>query len=36
MNKLIDNFLKMTLWIWLPFAALIRLTQDVISKHDHE
>jgi hypothetical protein len=34
-NQKIGNFLEKTLWIWMPFCALVRLTKDVIAKHDH-
>ena len=33
LNQIVDNVLKHTLWIWLPFYALIRLTRDLIAKH---
>ncbi len=29
MNNFLDNFLKKTLWLWLPFYALYRLTGEV-------
>lgn len=29
-NTFIDNWLRRTLWIWLPFYALWRLTKEVI------
>lgn len=32
MNDLIDNFLRATLWIWLPFTALIKLTRELLEK----
>ncbi|MEN8252252.1 MAG: hypothetical protein ABFQ53_01575 [Patescibacteria group bacterium] len=35
-NQIIGNFLEKTLWIWLPFHAIIRLTRDMIDKHDKE
>jgi hypothetical protein len=28
LNKFFDNFLKKTLWLWLPFYALFDLIQD--------
>lgn len=31
-NGAIDNFLKKTLWIWLPFAALKRLLRDFFNQ----
>lgn len=31
-NTFIDNWLRYTLWIWLPFYALWRLTKEVILK----
>ena len=33
-NQIIGNWLEKTLWIWLPFCALVRLTKDVIKKHE--
>lgn len=32
MNKFIENFLKKTLWIWLPFVAFFRLWKEVLLK----
>jgi len=32
MNKFLDDTLKRTLWLWLPFAALYKLTKDLIYK----
>lgn len=29
LNKFIDNFLKKTLWVWLPFYALFDLIHEV-------
>jgi len=29
MNTFLDNFLKRTLWLWLPFYALYRLTKEL-------
>lgn len=31
-NTFIDNWLRHTLWIWLPFYALWRLTKEAIFK----
>lgn len=31
-NTFIDNWLRHTLWIWLPFYALWRLAKEVILK----
>jgi hypothetical protein len=31
-NTFIDNWLRKSIWIWLPFAALWRLTKEVIFK----
>ncbi|HEX7586476.1 MAG TPA: hypothetical protein VF390_02500 [Patescibacteria group bacterium] len=31
-NTFIDNWLRYTLWIWLPFYALWRLTKEIILK----
>ncbi len=28
-NSSIDNFLKKTLWIWLPFYALVLLMREL-------
>ena len=35
-NQIIGKWLERTLWIWLPFHALIRLTKDVVAKHSKE
>ena len=32
MNQFLNNTLKRTLWLWLPFAALYHLTKDLIYK----
>lgn len=32
LNKFFDNFLKKTLWLWLPFYALFRLIREVGDK----
>lgn len=32
MNEFIENFLKKTLWVWLPFAAFSRLIKELINK----
>lgn len=34
MNTFLDNFLKKTLWIWLPFYACYKLTKDLAKKID--
>lgn len=31
MNAFLDNFLKRTLWLWLPFYALVRLTKEILN-----
>jgi len=31
-NKAADNFMKNTLWLWLPFYALIALYREYKSK----
>ena len=31
-NTFIDTWIRKTLWIWLPFYALWRLTREVILK----
>ena len=32
MNQMIDNFLRSTLWIWLPFYALLALLREATGK----
>ncbi len=32
MNQMIDNFLRSTLWIWLPFYALFSLLRETVGK----
>ncbi len=32
LNKFFDNFLKKTLWIWLPFYAFFRLIREAGEK----
>jgi hypothetical protein len=32
MNQFIDNFLRGTLWIWLPFYALFALLREAGEK----
>lgn len=29
LTKIVDNFLKRTLWLWLPFYALFDLIRDM-------
>ena len=36
LSQLVDDFLKRTLWIWLPFYALFDLSRDVIEKFDRK
>ena len=31
-NTFMDNWLKKTLWIWLPFVALKRLLEEIFSQ----
>jgi hypothetical protein len=31
-NTFIDNWLRYTLWMWLPFYAIWRLTKEVVFK----
>ncbi|KKP71001.1 MAG: hypothetical protein UR69_C0002G0168 [Candidatus Moranbacteria bacterium GW2011_GWE2_35_2-] len=31
-NQIIDDFLKKTLWVWLPFVALYRLMKELVEK----
>ncbi len=35
-NKIIGKWLERTLWLWLPFYAIVRLTKDVIEKHESD
>ncbi len=32
MNQFLDNFLRKTLWIWLPFVALYHLIKELAEK----
>lgn len=32
-NAFIDKWLKKTLWLWLPFYALWKLTKEIMSKY---
>lgn len=32
MNKLVDNFLKRTMIVWLPFYALVVLARQVLEQ----
>ncbi len=32
LNKFLDDSLRKTLWIWLPFVALFKLIKAVIEK----
>ncbi len=32
-NQIMGVWIERTLWLWLPFYAIIRLTKDVIAKH---
>lgn len=32
MNQIVDKFLSRTVWIWLPFYALYRLTKDFVNR----
>jgi len=36
MNKFLDNFLRNTLWIWLPFFALFALSKELLLKMSGE
>jgi hypothetical protein len=36
MNTLLDDFIKKTLWIWLPFFACYRLTKELANKLDEK
>jgi hypothetical protein len=33
LNQIIGKWLERTLWLWLPFYAIVRLTKDVVAKH---
>jgi hypothetical protein len=35
LNSEIDKFLKRTLWLWLPFYALILLIREAREKFKH-
>lgn len=35
-NKIIGDWLERLLWLWLPFYGIIRLTKDVIAKHNKD
>jgi len=35
-NEIMGRWLVRTMWIWLPFHALIRLTKDVVAKHSKD
>lgn len=32
MNDFIEKFLKQTVWVWLPFVALVKLSKAAFSK----
>ncbi len=32
MNQFFEKLLKKTLWLWLPFAAFIRLWKEILVK----
>lgn len=32
MNDIIEKFLKKTVWLWLPFVALVKLSKAAIAK----
>jgi hypothetical protein len=34
MNDFIDKFLAKTLWLWLPFYALIKLTKELVAESE--
>ena len=36
MNKFLDNCIKKTLWLWLPFYALYRLIKDLMIKIENK
>lgn len=36
MTKFVDNLLKKTLWLWLPFYALYALTKEAILKAENK
>lgn len=31
MDKMLDKFLGRTVWLWLPFYALVVLTQNLVA-----
>lgn len=33
-NSKLDNFLKSTVWLWLPFYALFALIREVRNRSD--
>jgi len=33
-NNIMGVWIERTLWLWLPFHAIIRLTRDVMAKHE--
>ena len=35
-NAIMGRWLERLLWLWLPFYAIVRLTKDVIAKHDEK
>ncbi len=36
MDAFLDKFLKKTIWMWLPFYALVVLTKDLIAHLDKD
>ena len=36
MNKILDNFIKKTAWMWLPFYALYVLTGKLVEHFDKD
>ena len=34
MNKFQDTIVRKTLWLWLPFYALFRLTKEMAERGD--
>lgn len=33
MNQFLDDFLKKTVWLWLPFYGFYRLAKEIMAKN---
>lgn len=33
LNAIIGKWLERTLWLWLPFYAIVRLTRETVEKY---